>query len=153
MQQTQSYVEVLRPPVSWWAMAAGIVISVWWAFFVAAPSQVALIAAVVTAAVVGGGLFRYGAVRISTDDVGLHAGRAVLPWPCVGAADVLDARRLREQLGVQADARAHLLIRSYCREAVRVDVGDARDPTPYWVISTRHPQDLALHLRPRSMQD
>jgi hypothetical protein len=149
----QSYVEVLRPPVSWWVMAAGIVVSVWWAFFVAAPAEVALIAAAVTAAAVGGGLSRYGAVRICTDEVGLHAGNALLPWPYVGAVEVLDARRLHEQLGVKADARAHLLIRSYCREAVRVNVDDARDPTPYWVVSTRHPQDLALHLRPRSMQD
>jgi len=153
VQQPQSYVEVLRPPVSWWAMAAGMVVAVWWAFFVAAPAQVALVAAGVTAAVVGAGLFRYGAVRISTDDAGLHAGNAVLPWPYVGAVEVLDARRLHEQLGVEADARAHLLIRSYCREAVRVEVDDVRDPTPYWVISTRHAHDLALHLRPRSMQD
>lgn len=153
MQQPQSYVEVLRPPVSWWAMAAGVVVSVWWAFYVAAPAQVAFVAAVVTAAVAGGALFRYGAVRVVTDDVGLHAGKAVLPWPYVGAVAVLGSDQLREQLGVKADARAHLLLRSYCREAVRVDVDDERDPTPYWVISSRHAQDLALHLRPRSMQD
>jgi hypothetical protein len=113
-------------------MAAVMIVSVWWAFYVAAPAQVALIAAGAAAVVVGGGLFRYGAVRVATDDVGLQAGNAVLPWPYVGAVEVLDSRRLHELLGVRADARAYLLIRSYCREAVRVQVDDARDPTPYW---------------------
>jgi hypothetical protein len=109
---------------------------------------VAWIAGVVSAAVVVGGLVRYSAAQVSTDGIGLHAGRAVLPWPCVGAVEILDAEGARELLGVHADARAYLLVRTYCKGALKVAVDDDRDPTPYWVVSTRHADELAGRLRP-----
>jgi hypothetical protein len=142
------YQETLWAPVSWWALGAGAVAAVWWCFYVATPVRVAWVAVVVAAVAVVGGLVRYGGARVSTDSAGLHAGRAVLPWPCVGAVEVLDADSARDLLGVHADARAYLLVRTYCRGAVKIAVNDDRDPTPYWVVSTRHADELAGHLRP-----
>ncbi len=147
------YEEVLRPPLSWWLMAAGGVAAVWWCFVVATPASVAGIAALVAAVGTGTGLARYGSVRVSTDEHGLRAGRAVLPWQHVGSVEVLGPEQLHRTLGVDADARAHLLLRSYCRGAVKVAVDDARDPTPYWVISTRRGEELALHLERSRVQD
>lgn len=154
MQELGSgYQESLTAPPSWWLMAAGLVVAVWWCFFVATPPGVAWVAAAVAALVTGGGLARYGGVRITTDDTGLHAGRAVLPWRHVGAVQVLGPEQTRRLVGVDADARAHLLLRTYCRGAVEVTVDDDRDPSPYWVVSTRRADELATHLRQRSMQD
>jgi hypothetical protein len=141
------YEESLWAPASWWALAAGAVVTVWWAFLVAAPAWWAWTAAAVAGVVVFGSLLRYSRVRVSARPDGLHAGRARLAWAYVGSVDVLDADRVRTVLGVSADARAHLLVRTYCRGAVKVAVDDDRDPTPYWVISTRDPENLAAHLR------
>ena len=151
--QPGDYHEVLRPPPRWWALALSLVVAVWWCFLVATPLVVACVAGVAATGVVGVLLVRYGAVRVVADADGLRAGAAVLPWRHVGTVEVLDAAQTRTLLGVGADARAYLVVRPYCPEAVRVEVDDPRDPTPYWVISTRHADELALHLRPRSMQD
>ena len=45
--------------------------------------------------------------------------------------------------GRDADARAYLLLRPYLKRAVRVEINDPADPTPYWLVGTRRPEDLA----------
>jgi hypothetical protein len=49
--------------------------------------------------------------------------------------------------GPGADARAYLLLRPYLKRAVRVTVRDDRDPTPYWLVSSRDPEHLATAIR------
>ena len=48
--------------------------------------------------------------------------------------------------GVRLDARAYLLIRGWIPGLVRVELDDPDDPTPYWLVSTRHPVRLAAAL-------
>ena len=48
----------------------------------------------------------------------------------------------RSQRGAQLDARAWPLIRGWVSPVVRVTVTDPQDPTPYWLVSTRHPEKL-----------
>ena len=149
----QTYSETLRVPAVWWGTGLLLVIAVWWAFFVAGPGWVALAAAAATLAAVATGLVRYGDATVSIDGSGLHAGRAHLSWPYVGPATALDAEATRRALGVDADARAYLLTRPYVAGAVKVGVADDRDPTPYWLISSRQPTQLAACLNARVMQD
>ena len=47
---------------------------------------------------------------------------------------------------MDADARAYLLLRPYLKRAVKVEITDRADPAPYWLISTRHPEELAQAL-------
>jgi len=148
-----TYTETLRVPASWWVVGLLLVIAVWWAFFVAGPGNVASIAAAVALAVVVTGLVRYGAATVSVEATGLRAGRAHLPWQHVGTATALEAEATRHALGVDADARAYLLIRPYVGCAVKVGVVDDRDPTPYWLISSRQPEELAARLNACVMQD
>ena len=51
--------------------------------------------------------------------------------------------------GVDADARAFLYTRPYLKRSVRLPVLDPADRTPYWLVSTRHPQRLAAALSAR----
>jgi hypothetical protein len=44
---------------------------------------------------------------------------------------------------VEADARAYLLLRPYLKRAVRIEITDPADPAPYWLLSTRRPDQLA----------
>ena len=65
---------------------------------------------------------------------------------CSGPPTPLDPAGTRRQAGVDADARAYLLLRPYVKTSVRVEVTDPADPTPYWLLSSRHPQALAAAL-------
>ena len=47
------------------------------------------------------------------------------------------------QRGQLLDARAYLLIRGWVDPVLRVEVVDSDDPTPYWLLSTRHPESIA----------
>jgi hypothetical protein len=147
------YAETLDVPVSWWLMGGGLALAVFWAFFVATPLLVAAVAGVVAGGLVVGGLRRYGAARVATDPDGFSAGRALLPYRYVGEVEALDTDATRRLLGVDADARAYLLVRTYCRGAVKVMVADRTDPAPYWLVSTRHPAALAASLDARAVQD
>ncbi len=144
--------ERLHVPVTWWLLGSLFVVAVGWAFFVATPALVALAAAGVALVIVVWTLSGYGALEVSTSSAGLRAGRATLPWRHLGTVTPLAGSRLRDTLGVEADARAYLVVRSYCHQAVKVEVVDDVDPTPYWVVSTRHAEQLAAHLRARSVQ-
>ena len=63
-------------------------------------------------------------------------------------ADVvaLDAAGKRELLGVGADPLAFVVQRPWMPGAVQVELDDPADPTPYWVVSSRHPVELATAL-------
>lgn len=150
---TEPHAETLAVPVSWWLLGGGFAVAVLWAFWVATPPLVAGVAGLVAAGLVVAGLRQYGAARVATDPDGFSAGRALLPYRYVGQVEALDADATRRLLGVEADARAYLLVRPYCRCAVKVMVADLADPAPYWLVSTRHPAALAMSLGARAMQD
>jgi len=140
-------------PKIWWLIGAAFALMVWWVLFVATPTVVALIGGGLAAAIVAITLVRYGAVRVVVDETGLHAGKAHLPRAWVGNVESLDAEQTRRVLGVDADARAFLVVRPYCDQSVKVRVDDAADPTPYWLLSTRHRESLARCLRSTTVRD
>lgn len=148
-----TYDETLRVPVAWWLLGAGLVLSVWWVFFVATPVAVSVIGGAVALLGVVTGLLRYGSTRIVADERGLSVGRAHLPWEHVGPVTALDEDERRRTTGVEADARAYVVLRAYCLGAVRVTVADEHDPAPYWLVSSRHPDDLTARLTRRAVQD
>lgn len=73
----------------------------------------------------------------------LRAGRARIPLSLVGAAVVARGEEARHERGPGLDARAHLLLRGWVDPVARIPVLDADDPTPYWLLSTRRPEELA----------
>jgi len=138
------HAERLTVPLRWWAQGTMLVASFWLAVLAATPDHEA-IAWVVTAAALAlmVGLFlAYGSARVEVRDGHLRAGRARVPLSYVGAVRELDAEGLRRQAGVDADARAYLLLRPYLKRGVRVDLTDPQDPTPYWLVACRRPQEL-----------
>ena len=46
------------------------------------------------------------------------------------------------------DARAYLCIRGWIPTGIRVAVADPQDPTPYWLVSTRRPEELLTAFLP-----
>jgi hypothetical protein len=137
------YRERLHVPVRWWAVLLLLLFSLWLAVAVSTPPLV-MWAATVLATTIGAGLLvSYGSARLEVTPQALRAGRARLEWACCGPATALDAEETRRLHGVDADPRAYLLVRPYIPAAVRVEVDDPADPTPYWMLSTREPRRLA----------
>lgn len=73
----------------------------------------------------------------------LRAGRAEIALDDIGEATPADEEQARIERGTGLDARAYLVIRGWIKPVVRVPVVDPADPTPYWLISTRRPKELA----------
>jgi hypothetical protein len=113
------------------------------AFLVATPLWLALLASGVLVALTVAVLVGYGAARVTVHAGVLSAGRARIAVRHLGEVTALDAESTRRLAGRDADARAFLLLRPYVSRAVRVDLTDPDDPTPYWLLSTRRPERLA----------
>ncbi len=137
------YAERLAVPLRWWALATMLLASMLLAFLVALPASVAFAAAGGLAAVTVAVLAGYGAATVVVGDGHLVAGRARIPVTALAGPEALGHDATRRALGPDADARAYLLVRPYVRGSVRVKVVDPDDPTPYWLVSTRHPGPLA----------
>lgn len=146
MTTSTSYDERLGVPLRWWALATMFLASVLLAFLVALPAGVAfgtvgLIVAGVVALFLG-----YGAAEVAVRDGEFVAGQARIPVGFLAEPTPLDSHETKLALGRDANARAYLLIRPYLKRSVKVLVVDPDDPTPYWLVSTRHPRTLASAL-------
>ncbi|MEP7736773.1 DUF3093 domain-containing protein [Nocardioides sp. 31GB23] len=150
MDATPTYRERLSVPLRWWVQGTMLVASLWLAVIVAVPEALAWAITGVAVALLAALLLGYGSPVISVADGVLRAGRARIEVRHLGAVQALDAEGARRAAGVEADARAYLLLRPYRKRAVRVEVSDPADPTPYWLLSSRRPDDLAQVLRTSS---
>ena len=140
------YDERLSVPLRWWVQATMLVASFWLAVVVALPPTLAWSVTGAAGLAVGTGLWSYGAARVRVTGGEFRAGPAHIEGRHLGGVTALDADASRRLAGRDADARAFLLLRPYLKEAVRVEVVDPADPTPYWLVGTRHPERLTRAL-------
>lgn len=107
------------------------------------------IAAVVSIALVAAGcVFAFVTSPVVTvADGQLQAGRARIPVDLLGEPRVLDRAAVSEAMGPGYDPRAFACLRTGTGGAVVLDVLDAQDPTPWWLVSTRRPDALAGAVR------
>jgi hypothetical protein len=137
-----SYDERLSAPWHWWlyclllGLAAALVVYP----FGVLPMLGGLVVGGALAAIV---VSSYGSARIRVAGGSLLAGEARVPVSALGAAEVLDAAEARAWRSHKADPRAFMLLRAYVPGALRVEVVDPQDPTPYLYLSTREPERLA----------
>jgi hypothetical protein len=137
------YQERLHVPLRWWVQATMFLATLWLALIVALPGWLAWAATVALFAGVIGILAWLGSARVEVRDGVLYAGPATIPLTKVASAEALDKDATRRVHGIEADARAFLVTRPYIARAVKVVLDDPDDPTPYWLISSRHPRQLA----------
>ena len=140
---TASYDERLGVPLRWWAQGVMFVASLWLALIVAVPGPAAWLCSGIALTLLALLLLSYGSARTSVEDGWLRAGRARIEAVHLGAVTALDAEETRRVAGPEADARAYLVLRPYLKRAVKVEITDPADPAPYWLVCTRHPEELA----------
>jgi hypothetical protein len=91
-------------------------------------------------------LFQWGRTRIAVRDGELRINDTVLPLALAGRVDVFAAKDKRKALGPNYDPAAFAVHRGWIGPLVRVEVTDPDDPTPYWLFSTRHPDQVVAAL-------
>jgi hypothetical protein len=111
-----------------WMGASGL--RAWVPFVVVLPLTVAL-------------MLRLSRIRVAVTGTEFQVDDARLPLAVIANVVALDADGKREVLGVGAHPLAFVVQRPWIGGAVQVLLDDPADPTPYWVVSTRHPVELA----------
>ncbi len=142
-----AYRERLGVPLRWWVQGTMLVATLWLALVVAVPGPVAWAVTALALLALALALRGYGGVVVEVRDGELRAGRAHIAAVHLGAAEALDGGETKRVAGVEADARAFLLLRPYLKRAVRVEITDPADPAPYWLVGSRRPDDLAAAVR------
>jgi hypothetical protein len=139
------YTERLWAPVSWWVVVLVLIGTL--ALALGVPlGPVAGVLTMAAGTVVATWLLVRAAALVQVRGGVLVAGRARLPVSFVASVTALDERAARALRGPGADARAYLLLRPWVATAVRVDLADPDDPTPYWYVASRRPAQLASAL-------
>lgn len=139
--------ERLAVPLWWWLVAGAFVLSVLVAAGFALGAWPGIVLTVASSALVAAVLVPYGKQRTVVDEHALTVGDSRVEWRWVADARALDADQARLRLGTGADARAHLAVRPYTPQAVEVTIDDPADPHPYWLVGSRHAEELAAAVR------
>ncbi|MFJ6796924.1 DUF3093 domain-containing protein [Streptomyces sp. NPDC091268] len=138
--------ERLTAPRSWWVIA--VLIGLACALMLVPLGTLPLLAGLVGGTALAGlAVSSYGSARVRVVNGALAAGEARIPVAALGDPEVLGAEEARAWRTHKADTRAFMLMRGYVPTAVRVEVTDPADPTPYVYLSTREPQALASAIR------
>jgi hypothetical protein len=138
--------ERLTVPIIWWVLAGLFSLSVLVAVGAYLGPAWGLGTSVATF-LVAAAVFGSAAIVISVEEQEIRVGRATIEHAYIASCRALDAEETRRRTGVEADARAHLVLRPYIKTTVEITLDDPEDPVPYWLVSTRYPQRLAAALQ------
>jgi hypothetical protein len=137
------YHERLGVPLWWWLAAPASAALLAAEVYLGAPGYATILPYVVLLPAVVGTLWWAGRVRVAVTPEELQVDDARLPLRFVGSVTPLSPMQTRDLLGPGTEPYAFVIQRPWVGTAVRVDLTDPDDPTPYWVISSRHPGELA----------
>ncbi|MEI6598291.1 MAG: DUF3093 domain-containing protein [bacterium] len=139
------YREVIRMP--FWLLALiyifllSLVLSIW----AALGDSAALASLILTTTLLILLAFK-SALVIELDENELRVGRAHIEIKFIGAAEPLTKIQVQKLRTRDADPAAFLGIRFWSSTGVRVKINDARDTTPYWLITSNQGDALAKAL-------
>lgn len=138
--------ERLTAPRSWWGIA--VLTGLACALMLLPLGGLPLLAGLIGGTALAGLLVSsYGSARVRVVNGVLAAGDARIPVTALGEPEILDPEEARAWRTYKADTRAYMVMRGYIPTAVRVEVTDPADPTPYVYLSTREPEALVAALR------
>jgi hypothetical protein len=88
-------------------------------------------------------------IRVTGGDGGvqLWAGQAHLPVTVIARSAEIARSAKSAALGRQLDPAAYVLHRGWVGPMILVVLDDPDDPTPYWLVSCRHPDRVLSALR------
>jgi len=129
------YREVIRAPL--WLLAVvyffmlSLVISIWSAL---GDNSALITLLLATVALIW--IYSATALIIEVNEKELQVGKAHINLSLIGDCIDLDNEAIKRIRTRDADPRAFLAIRFWTPKGVQVAINDARDSTPYWLISS-----------------
>lgn len=133
------------PGVGGWAAVLGFAVVALAAVYVVHPVAGAVTGAITLVALAVAAWATSPVVEVDADE--LRAGRARIPVRFLGEPEELDRAGVARATGPGFDARTYCCLRTWTGHAVWLTVHDPQDPTPAWLVSTRHPGALAAAVR------
>ena len=76
----------------------------------------------------------------------LRVGRATIERSFLGKATAFRGKEATAERGTRLNGLAFLCIRGWVDPVVRIEIDDPSDRTPYWLTSTRRPEQLIAAL-------
>jgi hypothetical protein len=138
-----SYRERLLVPVSYWLIAVPVVVSLGAEAYFFVDGWIPPLVICAFAAIVATFLGHWSSATIEVTGGVLRAGKDTLALGEAGQVLALDERQAAQLRGPKGDPAALLLLRPYLKRAVYVAIADPGDGVPYWLVATRHPEELA----------
>jgi hypothetical protein len=139
------FTEALRPPI--WVLAfiyfmfLSLVIAIWAAFDTTA-TMVTFAIATLAIPFIAQSLTS----RILVNQNELRIDKAHIDLQYLGKVTVLDSDAMRLLRTRDADPAAFLAIKFWASKGIKIEVTDPRDPTPYWLITSKRGEKLAAFL-------
>lgn len=137
-----SFKEVIRPPL--WTLAfiyfllLSLVVAIW-AALGNSPAFVAFIASTLLLVFV---VYTSPLVITYKDGV-LKVGTATLEDEYIEKIEVLNDQEMRRIRTRDADPAAYLALRFWSSRGIKITLNDPRDPTPYWLVTTKRGEEIA----------
>jgi hypothetical protein len=141
------YREALRPPFWWYLVGlvvagllagefhiSGLAVTDWLSFGILLPLSVVIV-------------WSFGRGTLEISDGELRIRGAHIPLTEISGAVALDELTLRRVVGREGDPAAFVSIRPWIGPGVQLWLDDPEDPTPYWIVSSRHPRQVAELVR------
>lgn len=140
------YKEVIHPPL--WLIAfvyflfLSLVLSIW----AALGNTPAIITFGISTAWLVDLYFRT-TLKIEVSESELRVGAARIDRQYIGETVALTSSEVKLLRTRDADPTAYLAIRFWTSKAVKMQVSDSKDSTPYWLITSKNPKALAAALK------
>lgn len=143
------YQERLVAPLRVWLLTLGVALVVAATIHGGRPGALAVVPYVVTLSVAVVALLVVSRHRVLVVDGMLHVPGARIALDQLGGCTPLDRAATRRQRGPLAEPRAFVATRGWLGQSVRIQLEDPADDTPYWLVGTRRPAELAAALQAR----
>lgn len=138
-----TYEERLAAPPVWWLGGLGVALLLAAGIHSGGSGARAVVPYVVLPAVAVAWLAYASRGRIAVVDGVLQVPGARIPVGALGGVTPLDREATRQVRGPLAEPLAFVTSRPWLPASVRLQVEDHEDDTPYWLVGTRRPQELA----------
>lgn len=145
---SQPYTERLWVPWWWWPLGIGVAGLLAAEVHMGVPGVRAWLPYLLLIPLAAWALIRMGSLRLTVRDGEFRVGDAHIPLTLIARTAPVPPTAKRAALGRQLDPAAYVQHRSWVPTMVLLVLDDPEDPTPYWLVSTRHPERLIAALAP-----
>ena len=141
---TVLYTERLLPSFWIWVMVLGVSSLGVLAFLPINPETAIIIGAVLAILLIVMLLLNTPTIRVTADT--LQVGKAEIERRFIGSVEGFRGDDATYQRGRGLNATSYMCFRGWISPVVKIEITDPADRTPYWLTSSRHPEELVRAL-------